>query len=63
MNVVNVLDKDKAEFLRKAGFNFVEQRVSDDKLVYAFIGTPELVNVLTKNFAKNDFYFSKTLNF
>lgn len=63
MNVVNVLDKDKAEFLRKSGFPFIEQRVNDGKTVYTFIGTPELVSVITKNFDKNDFYFGKTLNF
>ncbi len=63
MNTVNVFSKVKAEFLRKSGFPFIEQRVNDGKLVYTFIGTPDLVSVITKNFDKNDFYFSKTLNF
>lgn len=63
MNTVNVLSKDKAEYLRKLGFNFIEQRVNDGKSVYNFIGTPDLVDILIKNFEKNDYYFSKTLNF
>lgn len=62
-NIVNILDKGKAESLRKLGFHYVEQRVSDNKLVYTFIATPELINIITKNFAKNDFYIGKTLNF
>lgn len=60
---VNVLDKDKAEELKKLGFNYVAQRVSDDKLVYVFINSPKLTEILRTKFSNGDFYIGKTLNF
>ena len=60
---VNVLDKDKAEELRKLGFRYFEQRVSDNKLIYVFINSPELSKVLNTKFSRDDFYIGKTLNF
>ena len=59
---VNILDKAKAEELRKLGFHCVEQRVSDDRQVYVFINSPELTKVLTAKFSSKDFYIGKTLN-
>lgn len=60
---VNILDKAKAEELRKLGFNYVEQRIGDNKQVYVFINSPELTKVLTTKFSGKDFYIGKTLNF
>lgn len=60
---VNILDKNKAEMLRKLGFHYVEQRLNDQQSVYVFVGTPELTQILNINFSKNDFFIGKTLNF
>lgn len=60
---VNILDKDKAESLRKLGFHYVEQRVSDDKLIYVFINSPKLTEVLATKFSGKDYFIGKTLNF
>lgn len=60
---VNVLDKVKAEELRKLGFHYFEQRVSNNKLVYVFINSPKLSEVLNTKFARDDYYIGKTLNF
>lgn len=60
---VNILDKAKAEELRKLGFHFVEQRIGDNKQVYVFINSPELIKVLTTKFSSKDFFIGKTLNF
>ncbi|MCM1277030.1 MAG: hypothetical protein NC299_17000 [Lachnospiraceae bacterium] len=56
------MDKNKAEILRMLGFRYNEQKV-DNKTLYAFIGTPDLVQVIAKNFAKGDYCISKTMNF
>lgn len=60
---INILNKDKAEELRKLGFHYVEQRVNDNKLVYVFINSPKLSEVLNTKFSGKDFYIGKTLNF
>lgn len=60
---INVLDSAKAEKLNLLGFTCTVQRVSDDKQVYVFINTPELMKVLTEKFSKQDYYIGKTLNF
>ncbi len=62
MNIVYFLDKNKAENLKQLGFHYNEQRV-DNKILYAFVGTPELIQVVSKNFIKGDYCFSKTLKF
>lgn len=60
---VIVVDKAKAEELRKLGFNYIEQRISDDEQVYVFINSPELSKLLISRFSAKDFYIGKTLNF
>lgn len=60
---INFFDKEKAEELMKLGFHYVPQRVSDDKQVYVFINTPELMKIVTSKFTNNDFYVGRTLNF
>ncbi len=62
MNIICFLDKNKAENLKKLGFHYNEQNV-DDKVLYAFVGTPELIQVIAKNFAKGDYCINKTMNF
>ena len=60
---INILDKEKADELRKLGFSFTTQRVSDDKQVYVFINSPQLIKIISSKFSDKDFYFGKTLNF
>lgn len=62
MNIIYFLDKNKAENLKLLGFNYNEQTV-DNKILYAFVGTPELIQVIAKNFAKGDYCIGKTMNF
>lgn len=62
MNMVYFLDKNKAENLKKIGFCYREQ-VIDNRLLYIFIGTPELIKVIAKDFAKGDYCIGKTMNF
>lgn len=62
MNIIYFLDKNKAENLKALGFHYNEQ-VIDNRTIYAFVGTPELIQTLSKNFAKGDYCVSKTMNF
>lgn len=62
INIIYFLDKNKAENLKTLGFHYNGQRV-DNRTLYAFVGTPELIQVIAKNFAKGDYCISKTMNF
>lgn len=43
------------------GFKYTEQKVNDTQVVYSFIDTPEIRKVVSCQFAKNEFYISKTV--
>lgn len=60
---INILDKNKADELKLLGFNYVTQRVGEDKVVYSFINSPDLVKIISGKFSQKDFYIGKTLNF
>ncbi len=60
---INIFDKVKADELKSLGFNYITQRISDDKLVYVFINSPELAEILNTRFAANDYFVGRTLNF
>ncbi len=60
---INILDKAKADELKSLGFNYISQRVSDGKLVYVFINSPKLAEILNTRFAANDYFVGRTLNF
>ncbi len=62
-STINILDKAKADELKSLGFNYITQRVSDDKLVYVFINSPKLAEILNTGFAANDYFVGRTLNF
>lgn len=62
MNVINILDKSKAAELAAMGFHYKEKNVQD-KIVYEFIGTPDLIQTVNGKFSKQDFFVSRTLNF
>lgn len=60
---INILDKSKADELAMLGFKYTSQRVSDEKQVYVFFNTPELVKIISEKFSVKDYYFGKTMNF
>ena len=62
MNIINILDKSKADELFAMGFNYKIKEVQD-KTIYEFIGTPELVSCLNGKFSKQDYFIKKTFNF
>lgn len=61
MDIVNILNKLKADELLVMGFKYKEKKVQD-KTVYEFIGTPELMNAINGKFSKREFFISRTLN-
>lgn len=61
MNIINIVDKSKADELLAHGFQYNKKKVQD-KTVYEFIGTPDLFNYLNGKFSKKDFFMSRTLN-
>lgn len=62
MEFINVLNKSIALELEKKGFKFWVQELND-RLVYSFIRTPQLINALTSKYSAEDFFISKTMNF
>lgn len=63
MNVVNIIDKTKADELFALGFKGIEQRLNENQTVYSFFATQELLEIINSKFAKNDFYINKTVKF
>lgn len=61
MNIINILDKSKADELSAMGFNYKTKEVQD-KTIYEFIGTPDLMQAICGKFSKQDFFMSRTLN-
>ena len=61
IGTINILSKDKADTLLSMGFKYTEQKINDNQVVYSFIDTPEIRKVVSCQFAKNEFYVSKTV--
>ena len=61
--VINVLNKEKADELIKLGFHCHEQKINDEQMVYQFLSSPELMNILASQFEELDFFMSKNLCF
>ena len=61
IGTINILSKEKADTLLSMGFKYTEQKINDTQVVYAFIDTPEIRKVVSCQFAKNEFYISKTV--
>ena len=61
IGTINILSKEKADTLLSMGFKYTEQKVNDTQVVYSFIDTPEIRKVVSCQFAKNEFYVSKTV--
>ena len=61
IGTINILSKEKADTLLSMGFKYTEQKINDNQVVYSFIDTPEIRKVVSCQFAKNEFYISKTV--
>lgn len=59
---VFIFDKSKANILLALGFKYKE-KVIDNKTVYVFIQTRELMNELTSKFEDGSFLLNRTVNF
>lgn len=60
--IINIIDKEVADKLIKSGFHCSECK-SNDKTVYQFVSSTELMNTLIGRFEKADFFIGKNLNF
>ena len=58
MGTINFLSKEQADNLSTLGFKYVEQKINYEQIVYSFIDTPEIRKIVSRQFAKNDFYIS-----
>ena len=62
MGEVLILDKTKADTLLSLGFKYTKRTI-DNKEVFVFIQTNELMKSLSSNFEQGDFLLNKTVNF
>lgn len=61
--VVIVPDKTKADELISVGFKCTSRTISEGKIIYQFMKSPELERYLISNFSKQDFFINKNLTF
>lgn len=61
MNIINIIEKPKADELLALGFKYKEKKVQD-KIVYEFVGTPELIACLNGKFSNRDYFISRTFS-
>lgn len=61
MRIVNIIEKLKADELLSLGFKYKETKVQD-KTIYEFVGTPELISYLNSKFSSQDYFMSRTFN-
>ncbi len=57
-----ILDKSKADTLLLLGFKYITRNI-DNKEVFVFIQTNELMKELNSKFEKGSFFIGKTVNF
>lgn len=62
MNLVKILNTDKANKLVALGFKYTKEKI-EDKTCYVFVQTDGLMKQLNSSFSKNDFFIDKTMNF
>ena len=62
MGEVLILDPQKAEQLQQCGFKYTKRNI-DNKEVFVFIQTNELMKSLSSYFEQGDFLLNKTVNF
>ena len=62
MGEVLILDQVKANILQSLGFKYTKRNI-DNKEVFIFIQTNELMKSLSSNFEQGDFLISNTVKF
>lgn len=62
MGEVLILDQVKANILQSLGFKYTKRNI-DNKEVFVFIQTNELMKSLSFNFEQGDFLISNTIKF
>jgi len=62
MGEVLILDKTKADTLLSFGFKYTKRNI-DNKEVFVFIQTNELMKELNSKFEQSSFFVSKTVKF
>lgn len=59
---VIILEKEKAVHLLSMGFKYIE-RIIDNRKVYVFIQTPQLMKELTSHYDASSFFINKNVCF
>lgn len=62
MGEILILDKNQADTLLSLGFKYTKRKI-DNKEVFVFIQTNELMKSLSSNFEQVDFLISNTVKF
>lgn len=62
MGEILILDQIKANSLLSLGFKYTKRTI-DNKEVFVFIQTNELMKSLSSNFEQSDFFISNTVKF
>lgn len=60
MKIIYILEKERAEWLNAQGFPCQEKKI-DDKTVYAFIETPEMMKHVAKCFSSQAYFMDPYL--
>ena len=62
MGEIILLEKEKADHLLSMGFKYIE-RIIDNRKVYVFIQTPELMKELSSHYDVSSFFINKNVCF
>lgn len=62
MNIICILESDKADMLKAKGFNYQIGEI-DNKTVYKFMNTPELEICLNSDFSNQEYFSLPYMNF
>jgi len=62
LNIICILDKSKVDILANLGFKYVEKEI-DNKKVYQFLETTELMKELNSKFDMSSFFVTKNIYF
>lgn len=62
MGEIILLETEKADHLLSMGFKYIE-RIIDNRKVYVFIQTPELMKELTSHYDASSFFINKNVCF
>ena len=62
MGEIILLEKEKADHLLSMGFKYIE-RIIDNRKVYVFIQTPELIKELSSHYDASSFFINKNVCF